>query len=164
MENYAAPVENPWNLPVADAQDLHADAVKFAEKEKEETEDADDADADDGDGDGKDAGEGDDAKAEDEDEGDGDAAAGEDEGKSDVQMLVRSKDAVINLLLLQTLIKKEQKQKEREQINLLKMVTVTTQMAVILMVTMGKSRRVMMPATLPKETARQKLGRLGSRP
>ena len=89
MENYAAPVENPWNLPVADAQDLHADAVKFAEKEKEETEDADDADADDGDGDGKDAGEGDDAKAEDEDEGDGDAAAGDDAGKSDVQMLVR---------------------------------------------------------------------------
>ena len=85
MENYAAPVENPWNLPVADAQDLHADAVKFAEKE----EDTEDDDADDGDGDGKDAGEGDDAKAEDEDEGDGDAAAGDDAGKSDVQMLVR---------------------------------------------------------------------------
>ena len=67
---------------------------------------------------------------------------------------------------MQTLIKKEQKQKEREreQINLLKMVTVTTQMAEILMVMMGKSRRVMMPATLQKETARQKLGRLGSRP
>ena len=54
-------------------------------------------------------------------------------------------------------------QKETGQINLLKMVT--TQMAVMLLVVkMGKSRRVMMPATLTKETARQKLGRLGSRP
>ena len=56
-------------------------------------------------------------------------------------------------------------QKETGQINLLKMM-VTTQMAVMLLVVvkMGKSRRVMMPATLTKETARQKLGRLGSRP
>ena len=74
MENYAAPVENPWNLPVADAEDLHADAVKFAEKE----EDTADEDADTDEGDGKS-----------EDEGDGDNADGEDKGKSDVQMLVR---------------------------------------------------------------------------
>ena len=76
MENYAAPVENPWNLPVADAQDLHADAVKFAEKEEDTADE--DADTDEGEGDGKS-----------EDEGDGDNADGEDKGKSDVQMLVR---------------------------------------------------------------------------
>ena len=86
MENYAAPVENPWNLPVADAQDLHADAVKFAEKE--ESEDAAE-DADDGDGDDKTEDEGDGDKAADGEDGDGDNADGEDEGKSDVQMLVR---------------------------------------------------------------------------
>ena len=87
MENYAAPVENPWNLPVADAQDLHADAVKFAEKEEEEdADDEDDADA--GDGDEKKEDEGDDAKG-DADDGDGDKPVEEDEGKSYVQMLVR---------------------------------------------------------------------------
>ena len=86
MENYAAPVENPWNLPVADAQDLHADAVKFAEKEEEEdADDEDDADA--GDGDEKKEDEGDDAKG-DADDGDGDKPVEEDEGKADVQMLV----------------------------------------------------------------------------
>ena len=82
MENYAAPVENPWNLPVADAQDLHADAVKFAEKEDPEEEEADD-------GDDKTEDEGDGDKAADEDEDEGNKADGEDEGKSDVQMLVR---------------------------------------------------------------------------
>merc|ERR1719442_71978 len=77
VENYAAPVENPWNLPVADAQDLHADAVKFAEKEEEEdADDEDDADA--GDGDEKKEDEGDDAKG-DADDGDGDEKK-EDEG------------------------------------------------------------------------------------
>ena len=85
MENYAAPVENPWNLPVADAQDLHADAVKFAEKEDPEEEEADDGEGD-GDGKSEDEGDGDNADGED---GDGDNADGEDKGKSDVQMLVR---------------------------------------------------------------------------
>ena len=85
MENYAAPVENPWNLPVADAQDLHADAVKFAEKEDPEEEEADDGEGD-GDGKSEDEGDGDNADGED---GDGDNADGEDKGKSDVQRLVR---------------------------------------------------------------------------
>merc|ERR1712001_288212 len=75
VENYAAPVENPWNLPVADAQDLHADAVKFAEKE--DTEDETDADA--GDGDDKTEDEDDGDKAADDDDGDGDKVDGEDE-------------------------------------------------------------------------------------
>merc|ERR1712165_414082 len=74
VENYAAPVENPWNLPVADAQDLHADAVKFAEKE-EDTEDEEPDTEGDGDGKSEDEGDGDNADGED---GDGDNADGED--------------------------------------------------------------------------------------
>ena len=86
MENYAAPVENPWNLPVADAQDLHADAVKFAEKEEDTADEAADTDEGEGDGKSEDEGDGDNADGED---GDGDNADGEDKGKFDVQMLVR---------------------------------------------------------------------------